>query len=252
MLRNVMKEIWVLLLFFVIPLAELHAIEKKNYFDLFLETDNRYELDEPKIKENWNSFKRELEKHPFSSNGNETFVRFIFQKVHRKYLKHYDRKSNFGDLFLPEATFNCVTATGVFALIFEEFNIEFTLMETNHHVYILLPELNMLVESTNKENGLIKGKNNIEKRISKYVEENKEDQNILPLFINKSIKLEQYVGLLLYNKAIDYVKTSQWNEAKCILEKAEIYYYSLRIFHLKKIVNAQLPENQTIYVSYKK
>ncbi|MEM7548418.1 MAG: hypothetical protein AAF363_02000 [Bacteroidota bacterium] len=224
-----------------------------EYFELFLSTDPA--INDQKLNfatDKWNRFIAQMKDHSFSEAPNDVFIKSLFKNLHRNFLPEYNRQSNFGNLFTEEPTYNCVTATALLSIALETFNIPYAIRETNFHVYVLLPEHDMLLESTNRF-GILNGSNDIERRISKYVKENRSSSknDLIPMFIDKEINLDQFAGLLFFNLAVDYVQKEDWSGAMPYLTYAEQHYYSLRVFYLKFLVSARLPENQNIYVRYK-
>jgi hypothetical protein len=66
-----------------------------------------------------------------------------------KYLKYYKLDSFFPDIFSTK-TYNCVNGTALFAIIFDEINIPYHILEVPNHVYLIAypSTLKIGVEST--------------------------------------------------------------------------------------------------------
>ena len=81
-------------------------------------------------------------------------VDFIFNTVHQQYLNKYQEGAMFSELF-NNGTYNCVTATALYAHLFNELNIPYTIHETPDHVYIIVDPKgrHILVESTDPNGG---------------------------------------------------------------------------------------------------
>ncbi len=87
---------------------------------------------------------------------NEKKVKAIYADVHNTFLKKYEEDVRFADIF-TNGNYNCVTATALYALVFEELGISYEVKEEPTHVYLLAyPNAeNILVESTSPLRGFI-------------------------------------------------------------------------------------------------
>jgi hypothetical protein len=84
-------------------------------------------------------------------------VRVVFRQVHKVFLnKGYHSNQNLAET-LANQTFDCVSATALFALIFEYIDTNYQIVETGNHVYILVGSTKgwVMLETTNKTLGFV-------------------------------------------------------------------------------------------------
>jgi hypothetical protein len=94
----------------------------------------------------------------FSSH--EKFLRFVFYKVHGKYLKYYKGVENFHRIF-SQGMYNCASGTALYAVILAHLGYAPVINETRYHVFLTV-ELGgdgwILFEATDPVNGFITGR----------------------------------------------------------------------------------------------
>ncbi|NQX82880.1 MAG: hypothetical protein HRT66_12935 [Flavobacteriaceae bacterium] len=102
--------------------------EYKNYIDLYISS-----FPTKKVKE------RKEKKRVFK----------IYKGIHDKFLVKYDTSTTFPDIFI-NGNYNCVTASALYAYVFDQLDIPYKVKESPSHVYLIAyPEtLNIHVETT--------------------------------------------------------------------------------------------------------
>jgi hypothetical protein len=82
------------------------------------------------------------------------FADFLFEQIHSTYLKKYEGNVAFDKIF-KTGTYNCLTATALYALIFERLGIKYQIKEAPTHVYLIADPGNLaiLIETTSPEGG---------------------------------------------------------------------------------------------------
>ncbi len=171
-------------------------------------------------------FKNDLEfiKEKTSKMNEKNKLKFIFNHIHSNYLKQYKLIANVNEIF-TSGTFNCVSASLVYAAVFNKLKIPFNLKETPTHVYIVaFPKtLNIIVESTDvkglilqydeKQKQLIVNDLVDKKLISidslNYYGTNKMFEMFM--YSDKVIDTTQAIGDLYYN---DFITKSEVNNTK--------------------------------------
>jgi hypothetical protein len=95
-----------------------------------------------------NMRKKGLDKKPGKKE-----VRKIFRIVHDSFLKKYNEIEHFPRIFI-EGNYNCVSASMLYALVFEQLAVPYKILQTPYHVYLVaLPgEESIIVETTNPQN----------------------------------------------------------------------------------------------------
>lgn len=77
------------------------------------------------------------------------YIENIYQTVHGEFFKKYVAEITFDKIF-TKGEYNCVTASALYGLVFEELGIPYQLKKLPTHVYIVAyPEEQIVVESTN-------------------------------------------------------------------------------------------------------
>ncbi|WP_417213179.1 hypothetical protein [Bizionia sp.] len=63
-------------------------------------------------------------------------IKFIYDEIHSPFFNKYLLNSYFNDLF-EDGTYNCVTASALYAYVFDELNIPYHVKETPTHVFLI-------------------------------------------------------------------------------------------------------------------
>ena len=145
-------------------------------------------------------------RHKFSSEV--SFLKYVYYRVHRKYLDHYKTPSTFQELF-EDKNYDCLTGTALYALIFERLDIDYQIVETNYHIYLTIQsgDDQILIESTSPLNGFITDPEMVSKTINSFLaDENSQwvnkDYYKFNYIVKEKITLKELVGLQYYNLAI--------------------------------------------------
>jgi hypothetical protein len=184
-----------------------------------------------------------------SSKNEEVFLRLLFNKTHEKFLRHFDEYASFGAL-LNKGNYNCLSATAMYALLLHHFEIEYDIIETNYHIFILVNCDNntILFETTDPLNGFVTAPDEIEKRIRKYKENivRDSDKNYyhLSCALYKHVQLQELTGLLHYNLAVQAFNAHDLGTSIHHLDKATAIYCSPRMEELTRIVLLSVIESK--------
>jgi hypothetical protein len=172
-------------------------------------------------------------------------IRYAFSTTHRKFLRHFRPQADFAELFEGGA-YNCLTGTALFSLILSDLNIRHQVIETNYHIFILVTtkEGELLLEATDRQNGVVTGFNEISARIEQYkttplVTAHAEDglsyyQFSFDLF--NPVSTEELTGLLYYNLAINAYNSHNLHQAVFYLGEAIGRYVSPRIEEMARLM----------------
>lgn len=166
-------------------------------------------------------------------------IKIIYNSVHSAYLKSYEVNANFSDIFFS-GKYNCLSATALYALIFESLEIDYVIKSTHTHVYIIADpsDASIIVETTNPTSGVFEMNEKFKRSYVNYLYENKiilqeEYDNIsIGLLFDKyfltdlTIDLIQLAGLQYYNYSIEQMNTKDYLSALKSIEKSEILYKS--------------------------
>ena len=173
------------------------------------------------------------------------FCRTLFQKTRQEFLRNYTPYASFGET-LSKGKYNCLTGTALYAMLLERFNIRYTIIETNYHIFLLADtdEGRALFEATDPLHGFVTNQDEIEKRIQQY------KQNVIQpasaggnkkyyeynVSLYQQVSLDQMSGLLHYNLSIEAYNQQGFEEAIHHLDKALSFYSSPRITEFSAIL----------------
>ena len=136
-------------------------------------------------------------------------VKHIYRYVHDHFFRTYKLRNSFSDIF-TKGEYNCVSASALYAIIFNLMDIPFQVMEAPRHVFLIAyPETHrILIESTSPEDGY-----------NTYSES----------------YVEKYVRSLYASKVI----SQQEFDTKSVRQLFEKYYYSSTSISLKNLAGIQ-------------
>lgn len=189
------------------------------------------------------SFLHKLSDKRAKFKNEQTFLRHVFLKTHQQFLKEYKVYTTFNDL-LREGNYNCLTATALYALILEHLGLEYEIIETNYHIFLLAETSygQVLLESTDPLDGFVIKTQEIESKISHYRQNPSVDSNRNKISyqfkasLYNSVGLDGIHGLLYYNLAVDAYNKQDLVSTINYLEKASSFYNSQRLEEFSEIV----------------
>lgn len=198
------------------------------------------------IENRLNSFILEAKK--WQEKKKETaFLAYLFKKTHKEFLKTYTPLSTFAQT-INTGEYDCLTGTMLFAHILGKLDIEYTIYETNLHVYLKVKtskDKDILIESTDPYNGFEKSRSRIAKREHNYKVkainairlQNRQDNNYQDYkLIFTPITLKALAGLQYYNKAVKAFNEDEYQVAKLNLDKTDLFYHSNRMVALGQLI----------------
>lgn len=206
----------------------------------YLETDSSVK---PKT-EVFTSFLHQLEKKESSFKREKDFIRHLFLKTHQKFLKNYSAYASFGEL-LEKGKYNCLTGTALYALILDHFGIEYSVIETNYHIFILAKAEGetILLETTDPLNGFVYKQNEIDERLTTYrsntLQETDKSKGVRYEFsfnLWEAVSLTELKGLLYFNHAVEAYNQQQLDASVSFLVMAGKFRPSERIQELASVI----------------
>jgi len=201
---------------------------------------------------NFENYLDEVARKRDNFRNDQAYLEFIFNSTHRKFLKNFKAYSSFGQL-LKNGSYNCLTATALYALVLEQTGIKYEIIETNYHIFLMAytDEGSVLMETTDPVKGFVTDSREIEKRINTYKEkenelkENKnQDHYQLDCNLYNVVKLEEMAGLLHYNLAIAAHNDHQLELSIEHLDQATNLYNSPRMEALTRLVLLSVVESK--------
>ena len=209
-----------------------------------------------KIMVKTDGYIKQLDYDATANQKTEKRLKDLFQKVHALFLKKYDEKASFKQLF-DSGIYQCVGASILYAYVLEQYQIPYQIKETPTHVYVVAypDSYNILLETTDPSGGYFvpdeKAKEKYVNELVKekyldaaYVQKVGIDQAFNEFFYSKtSITLKQTVGLLYYNAAIEKHDEEHKEEAYSAISKADLLYPAKKHDFLKNAVMDELISN---------
>jgi tetratricopeptide (TPR) repeat protein len=227
---------------------DAHFLRKEaKPFSLFMA--NGKLLSEKSVKDSESRFYGHLESlksEKMNAKRNDKKIKQVYESIHNTFLVKYEVENMFENIF-HNGYYNCVSASALYALTFEELGIPFSLKEKPTHVYLIAyPDAErILIETTTpnagynvlpaafkqafvktmKDQKLITAQEysnrSTDELFDKFFFENQEDITVLEL-----------VGLQYYNDAVFLMGKQKNLEAFHQLEKAYLFYPSEKIHYL--------------------
>lgn len=147
------------------------TIKNKNEIDAFdiLKGIGYIEKLYSKGKNEIEVFVKEIKTSKFETRSLKRKIKIIYKKAHLKFLKKYDKKANFNKVF-ENGSYNCVSASALYALLFDEFGINYSIKEKPTHVYIIADTLGLqtTIETTLPTSGVFSYNQNFK---NNYIED---------------------------------------------------------------------------------
>jgi hypothetical protein len=167
----------------------------------------------------------------------------IFWSTQKRFLKTYSPYETFGELFVS-GKYDCLTATSLYSLLLSEFNFDFNIIETNYHIFIVVHTSSgeVLIETTDRYNGFVQDKKEIQSRIGTYKENliAATDPNstyyTYSFDLYKKISPFQLTGLLHFNRAVNAFNQHEWLACANELALSESKYESPRVKELAALL----------------
>jgi hypothetical protein len=169
-----------------------------------------------------------------------------YKEVHSRFLDKYELESSFREIF-DQQTYNCVTATGLFAYIFENLQIPFEIQEYPLHVnMVAYPRAErILVETTDPQGGFV---NYTPKQRKAYAEQMRAQKLISEaeflegpeavfekhFLDSKPINYMQLAGIQYGNTAIYYAEKDEFEKALMLMAKS--YHLHQGTFSLNNLL----------------
>jgi hypothetical protein len=204
------------------------------------------------FQDNLDSFVNHLERkrHKYNEIG---FVKFVYFKVHRKYLKRYQTPSTLSDLYTNQF-YDCLTGTALYSMVLKRLDIAHDIIETTFHVYLTLDIAGekVIIESTSPLNGFIVDPQVVQKTLNQYSEyvggnvwaDQQYHKPSQP--VNNIISLTELAGLQYFNQAVEAYNQKDLKSACDQMSKALNYYPSDRLKEMMVIMLNTISSNSDI------
>ncbi|WP_109831271.1 hypothetical protein [Reichenbachiella versicolor] len=193
-----------------------------------------------------------LEEKRLKVKSDESFLKYVFYAVHRKYLGEYKQYVALGEIFDKRRQYDCVTGTALYALVLDHFGFLYEIRETDYHVYLLAyaEGKKYMLESTDALYGITKDQEEIQARRKMIMDDAKKinaelamsgvgsDEQYISELIDNKVTLKELSGLHYYNLALAELNNQNFSQAFTLVTKAYHLYPSERIKQTASLVFA--------------
>ncbi|MGD1841433.1 MAG: hypothetical protein ACFB0B_11135 [Thermonemataceae bacterium] len=170
--------------------------------------------------------------------SSKKYAKYVFKHIQSNYLRDFQEYTLTENIF-TNGVYNCVSATWLYAYIYEQLGFKTQIYEMENHVYLKLHlEKEILVESTMALEGFITNTREINNQQKVYKE--RQDSNFM-----KEIYLHQLTGLQFYNQAVKAYNQQAYAQAYEWLQQATQYYPCSRVEALITLTQFNLQESET-------
>lgn len=242
-----------------LKISDSLEVDPLNVFIGFDYSDSKSE----RISNELHSIYSQLEHKGIRTKNIKKQIKLIYKFIHITMLKKYDDKAFFSDQFI-DGSYNCLTATALYALVLDHFGITYKIKEMPTHVYIVGDpgRSNVLIETTLPSEGAVFFDDKFKKDYITYLLNNKiisqdefNEHSIDYLFnehydSNKNISLTQLAALQYYNKGIFLYNELKYPSSAINFEKAYYLYPSNNIKYLYHAALANYIDSQTLDKKY--
>lgn len=221
--------------------------KKSDGFNLFIASGQT--LNERAIGQavqRFNDYVSALNADKVSSKKNDRKIKLIYEDVHTTFLRKYELENRFEDIFV-NGYYNCVSASALYALVFEKLNIPYVIKEKPTHVYLIAypSQERILVETTTPAGGFVTINQQFKQSYVKILKEQKlissqeySTGNTNELFDrfyfgeDHDITLTQLIGIQYSNQGVYLLQNKEYMGAFKNFEKAYMFYPSDRVAYM--------------------
>ncbi|UII21999.1 hypothetical protein [Fulvivirga ligni] len=236
---------------------------QQNYLELFmatspLSTTGNYNVANQKIETEINS----IDKEKLFKKKPEKRVKALYDQIHADFLSKYELQNNFTEIF-TNGNYNCVSASALYSLFFESFEIPYAIKESPTHVYVIAypKSARILVESTDPGGKFIvfddRYKSDFVNRMksAKLISEAEYNSKTVSqlfdqyYFSEEEIGLKELVGIQYSNEALYKLEKENYLGAYEDLKKSYLLYPSKKVSSMLMMVNSILLSRADYYDS---
>lgn len=183
----------------------------------------------------------------------EKKIKSIYEEVHQRFLRKYEAQNSMNAIF-TNGSYNCVSASALYSLVFEDLNIPYSIQEKPTHVYVLAypKSERILVESTDPKGGFIPlddkykrafVKQMVQSKIISSSEANTQSENDLfdqYFFTDQEITLKELVGIQYVNEGLYLLERDEKMKALNQMEKAYFFFNQEKLKVLLLAMNIEI------------
>lgn len=216
----------------------------ENYLELYKSTDNNKAVSNADFMQ----FVNRMSSKRASFRDDRAFLEHVFIKTHQKFLKDFEQYASFNELF-GKGKYNCLTGTTVYALLLDHFDIDYSIIETNYHIFLTAStnDGQVLIEATDPISGFVTDHTKIQNKIKHYRENELQPSGKNHYYYSfdlyNEVNLDELAGLLHYNHAVESFNDHNYRSAIDQLDLAFERYDSPRIEELSRVLQLAVVES---------
>lgn len=223
----------------------------------FFKKNLQYNINAHQTEQTLKAYLNKLNQTKSRKKTDLEFLRAVFFKTHRKFLKRYDASATFPET-MKTGTYGCLSGTALYSMILSHFGYEYEIIELASHVYLKATINNqiVLIESTIPEGGFLQSLHEINKLNEQYADNSRRLNSIIAIAgidsengqdtYQKSISLTQLSGLQYYNMAIYDLKDGALEAAFANAAESIALYPSKRTALLMEIVINKILQSKNL------
>jgi tetratricopeptide (TPR) repeat protein len=199
-----------------------------------------------KAKDRFYGHLKLIDSDKFKAKKNDKKIKQVYDDIHKTFLSKYEIRNRFEDIF-SDGNYNCVSATMLYGLAFQQLGIPFHIIEKPTHVYLVAFPDNesIVVETTAPTIGYFTPSDQFKQNYVKVLKDQKlisakefASTEMNALFEKhyfgefKNIGLTELAGLQYMNDGLYYLDEEAYLQALHQFEKAYVLYPSDRVGYL--------------------
>jgi hypothetical protein len=210
-----------------------------DIIDLFMSFDSD-SIVAVSAKKKLNLFFQKVGSKGLEKKSSKAFAKAIFQEAHEFFLRQYEEVVPFSRIF-NDGLYNCVSATALFGIILDHYNIPYVIKEAPTHVFLVAypDNLNILFETTNPK-GYFAPNDQLKAEYVKWLIKSKlttqEYVNRIGIpkafqefyYSKEDILLINLAGIQYYNNSIELATEKKYADAIHQIVKATLLHPSKR------------------------
>ncbi len=227
------------------------VLHKRDTFNLFLAIDENMTQKKAGLKKDiYLSIFKDLDKKKIRTKKLKKKIKLSYSNVHSRFLRKYNDNEYFPTVF-QTGIYNCVTASMLYAMIFDNLEIPYKVKISSNHVYLVANPgaKSIVIETTNPSfekkvfTGEFKSQYVNSLRDSKLIsEEEYKNKSIEEIFEEnfkevREAEFNNLPGVQYYNKALAKLENNETEEALKLSQKA---YFFFPDYNVKKLLQTCL------------
>ncbi len=235
----------------------LSDISKHSELELLLAISKDITFEDSElVKAELINFKEKLVAKRFHKRNEKRKLKLLFELTHDTFFRKYRDVVNFDEIF-STSEYNCVSATALYAVILNDFDIPFLIKETPSHVFIVAyPKTNSIVlESTAPGSGYLTPSDRaVQNAVTSLIElkyftaeevQEKGTRKVYNDFFytEGSIDIQKLAGLQYYNETIKFLQEENYKEALNSNYKSSLLYPSEKAEYLRFVILSNILDN---------